>query len=113
MSWNLDREPGFGELAELTGYSVDTESSFLTQSDEIDGFQTYFKHLKPGTIIPPSKFQDWLHPDFKFKFTNIPIGFPQDWLVVVEGPHYSVFPKAATASQSANTPDAGHLPNSS
>jgi hypothetical protein len=43
-------------------------------------FIKFFGLLTPGVIIPPSPFQDWLHPDLKEAHTITAPGFPDTWL---------------------------------
>lgn len=95
-----DNDNPYYEIDENEIMGVNVNGSFLDEPlpsfthEEIAAFSKYFKYLKPGVVIPPSRFQDWLHPDFKFNFTKVPRDFPSDWLIVHPGPHYSIFPQS-------------------
>lgn len=45
-----------------------------------EDFNTIFSMLKPGMIIPPSDFQNWLHPHFIANYTTIIPDMNQTWL---------------------------------
>jgi hypothetical protein len=51
-------------------------------SSDIASYALYFKSLKPGMVIPPSLFQEWLHPDFKTNYTTVAPGYSLGWLLI-------------------------------
>lgn len=63
----------------ILGSFIDYEETFY-EPEQLEAFQKYFLTLNIGSIIPPSEFQNWLHPDLKQRHTKIPEGYPDNWL---------------------------------
>lgn len=93
-TYNMDDEEMGIELAELNGLNVNgsflgtpefteehSEERFVKRTPE-ELFMEMFKSLKPGDIIGPGRFQNWLHPEFKQNHTNFPESFPVGFLRV-------------------------------
>lgn len=64
--------------------SFDINGSFMCETEDLSEIEAYrkyfFEQLKPGVIIPPSKFQAWLHPTLKLNYTKQAPGYPDGWL---------------------------------
>lgn len=78
-----------GEINEHGSFLEEPEVDEQEKRNQILGFELYFKTLTPGTIIPPSDFQNWLHPTFKKNFTKVASNFESigGWIEITEGPH--------------------------
>lgn len=97
--YNQEEEEKAFERAFEEGLNV--HGTFLTEEythEERVRFLIKFKSLRPGELIPPGRFQEWLHPEFKNDHTHVPEKFSEGWIRMNTLSHYPTFPKEETST---------------